>query len=383
MALVKCPECGKEISNKAEVCPNCGYPISRDNTDTEKGKEENTNSQEGEKTLENIEIQQDNLETTEKKSKKKISKKGIIIASICVVALLTVAIMYFVMTADSRNYKSAQELYKNEQFEEALQKFTELGTYEDSAKMVEKCNYELSVDGQFMRELSKGLMKRWDKSDEYAEQGSVGEDPNIYSEYCDIELEELEKYYDQTFDNQELQEDAKTYIDYLRAAKDATKHYTIDYNTYNTMWADIYAKRTMLLNTFVEKYGLSVDEKHQKTLDDILVDASAAKEQVDFKNAVAKMTESFKISTTEDEWGYKTYKVSMKNTTNHTFEYFYADVSVLDQSGKIIASGSLDQISSWKPEQEATVDAYFDSNVSLDGYTLEYTPHYQSGSYFE
>lgn len=27
MALIKCPECGKEISDAAESCPNCGYPI--------------------------------------------------------------------------------------------------------------------------------------------------------------------------------------------------------------------------------------------------------------------------------------------------------------------------------------------------------------------
>lgn len=27
MALIKCPECGKEISDKASACPNCGYPI--------------------------------------------------------------------------------------------------------------------------------------------------------------------------------------------------------------------------------------------------------------------------------------------------------------------------------------------------------------------
>ena len=27
MALVKCPECGKGISNKAKACPNCGYPL--------------------------------------------------------------------------------------------------------------------------------------------------------------------------------------------------------------------------------------------------------------------------------------------------------------------------------------------------------------------
>lgn len=27
MALINCPECGKEISDKANACPNCGYPI--------------------------------------------------------------------------------------------------------------------------------------------------------------------------------------------------------------------------------------------------------------------------------------------------------------------------------------------------------------------
>lgn len=27
MALIKCPECGKEISDKAPACPNCGCPI--------------------------------------------------------------------------------------------------------------------------------------------------------------------------------------------------------------------------------------------------------------------------------------------------------------------------------------------------------------------
>lgn len=29
MALIKCPECGKEISDKAISCPNCGNPINQ------------------------------------------------------------------------------------------------------------------------------------------------------------------------------------------------------------------------------------------------------------------------------------------------------------------------------------------------------------------
>jgi uncharacterized membrane protein YvbJ len=35
MALIKCPECGKEISDKAEQCPKCACPI-----DSQQGKVE-------------------------------------------------------------------------------------------------------------------------------------------------------------------------------------------------------------------------------------------------------------------------------------------------------------------------------------------------------
>lgn len=40
MALIKCPECEKEISDRAKSCPNCGCPINNENDDIIK---ENTN----------------------------------------------------------------------------------------------------------------------------------------------------------------------------------------------------------------------------------------------------------------------------------------------------------------------------------------------------
>lgn len=32
MALIKCPDCGKQISDKAGACPNCGCPIANRST---------------------------------------------------------------------------------------------------------------------------------------------------------------------------------------------------------------------------------------------------------------------------------------------------------------------------------------------------------------
>ena len=29
MALINCPECSKQISEKAGVCPQCGFPLRR------------------------------------------------------------------------------------------------------------------------------------------------------------------------------------------------------------------------------------------------------------------------------------------------------------------------------------------------------------------
>lgn len=30
MALINCPECGKQVSDKASMCPNCGCPVEKE-----------------------------------------------------------------------------------------------------------------------------------------------------------------------------------------------------------------------------------------------------------------------------------------------------------------------------------------------------------------
>lgn len=138
-----------------------------------------------------------------------------------------------------------------------------------------------------------------------------------------VRWDKLSSFADKTFENDKSGQDAKTYIDLLNKVKDATKYYTVDYNTYSTQWADVYAQRTILLQKFIDDYKLTVDTAHQKVLDDMMVDVSAAKEQREAKESIHKMADGLKLTESTDKWGYKSYKIQSKNSTDMTFDYFY------------------------------------------------------------
>ena len=53
MALIKCPECGRDISDKANACVHCGYPLSKaaDNAEKKESNKELTQTVESQETL--------------------------------------------------------------------------------------------------------------------------------------------------------------------------------------------------------------------------------------------------------------------------------------------------------------------------------------------
>lgn len=71
MSLIKCPECGKEISNLANSCPYCGFPINDSFFDKEIQKintglqEVNADLQEINADIDNLTITYENLETAQ------------------------------------------------------------------------------------------------------------------------------------------------------------------------------------------------------------------------------------------------------------------------------------------------------------------------------
>lgn len=93
MALIKCPECGKEISDKAQKCIHCGYPLKSEQLDI------NITSDEDVKKASKPE---NNSECSEVKEKKR-NKKKIIIPIMVVVLLLICISGIFIITKNKNN----------------------------------------------------------------------------------------------------------------------------------------------------------------------------------------------------------------------------------------------------------------------------------------
>ena len=124
MALIKCVDCGKEVSNRAKVCPNCGCPIecsvseisnSNSYNDTQEG-EVSTISNAAEPLPIDTSCQSDNIDT---KSKKKWFIIGSIVAII--ILILIIAVSTFGNNSNNSYDDSSYEdsSYENSSYEDS------------------------------------------------------------------------------------------------------------------------------------------------------------------------------------------------------------------------------------------------------------------------
>lgn len=92
MALITCPECGKQVSDSAEACPHCGYPIKK-------------------KLSEAVPDNSNQTESDPKTPKQKNTKKIIIIAA---ALIAVVAVVIIVVSMNTLNETEKQNVSKVE-----------------------------------------------------------------------------------------------------------------------------------------------------------------------------------------------------------------------------------------------------------------------------
>ncbi len=204
MALIKCPICGKEISDKAKVCPNCGLDIIEYNHKLEEARleaerqeriAEEQKKEEEQKRLKELESKEKcpecgalvdkevekcpNCGFPIKEEKERINielnntkrkNKKIIIICMSFIILLCICLPFIYAYGNSSEYKKAKDLLENGELYDAKQKFEQLHKYKDSKEMLEAIDVGLEML-PIIRESREGEL--WFSDDIYIQ--SIGD----------------------------------------------------------------------------------------------------------------------------------------------------------------------------------------------------------------
>lgn len=141
MALIKCPECGKEISDKSKACVHCGFPLDEyapvpvESISKVSAVEEPLPAEENvapipvtesPKTEEPKVSGENNTGTTTNRSIKYV-----------IIAIVVIVIGWFAvnnLVLLPQKYATAEQLLENGQYTEAISAFEELGSYNNAEK---------------------------------------------------------------------------------------------------------------------------------------------------------------------------------------------------------------------------------------------------------
>ena len=118
MALIICPECRKQVSDRAMVCPHCGFPISKE------------------------------AMRVQPAEAKKTRKSFVVLGLVVILAAGLLAGKWYLTksdpgTAQEKAYEEASQRYNREDYLGAMSYLGTLGDYKDAAQMMLSCKYNL------------------------------------------------------------------------------------------------------------------------------------------------------------------------------------------------------------------------------------------------
>lgn len=159
MALVKCPECGREkVSDSAEACPDCGYGIKQYYIQKkEEEKQHQLREAERKREIEEEKLRIERIKFIKEKNKKKkelaekIIKK---LVPVVIIAIIVITGIFVYLKIVEKNrirkeyevaYREAINIYETENYEKAMQDFMELGDFKDSKEYIEKCKISIPL----------------------------------------------------------------------------------------------------------------------------------------------------------------------------------------------------------------------------------------------
>ena len=208
MALIKCPECGKEISDKSKTCVHCGFPLDEnrpepiepnDSIIEVSASEEPMPAQEeavSKLVTENPEIEEQKSTSENNTSLMQNRSLKYIIIAVVVVVIGWFAINNLVLLP--QKYATAEQLLKNGQYAEAIAAFEELGSYSNAEKDKE---YAIAL-AQYNAEEYEASLEHFEALDDYRDSKAYFESMVYKPVYTELDSGGKKYTIDQSYDDE-------------------------------------------------------------------------------------------------------------------------------------------------------------------------------------
>lgn len=250
------------------------------------------------------------------------------------------------------------------------------GNNQKTEKSEEETNY---ADEQFIKDMSKGLQARWDLNEKDEKKEGYDKIELQSQEYKDMmlsyiqkELDYTEKYTDEKFKDSKLQEYAVKYINLLKQHKDICQYIPVDYyGKYLDEFNPIYDERSKIIEDLVENYNLTVDKKHQDTLDEFKTNSQLVKDQDAMEESVKNMLANIQFTEVSNEDGWKTYQGVVENTTGKDISSLSVDINLKNADGVIVET-TYDDVSNFTKGAKAQFEFYTDKDFATTEVTASY-----------
>lgn len=150
MALIKCPECGKDISDTLKSCIHCGFVLRKT--------EEKTNDDAVLKSDNADKKTDEHSNQTKKITPKKSNSKKILTIVISTLLIMGLACLVILVIIPSINYNKATEFLKNGEYNQAVAAFDKAIGYKDSEKQILEAKYLMATKYQDNNENGKAAI---------------------------------------------------------------------------------------------------------------------------------------------------------------------------------------------------------------------------------
>lgn len=214
--------------------------------------------------------------------------------------------------------------------------FALLGSISGCAKPDERI-----VDEKFVDSLQEGLDERWELAD------TTDYSTDSFNKYLDAELNKIQSFKKEKFENQQLKEQADLYIDSLEKTKGITKYIDSNDFQFQQLYSPLYSQRVLALQEINKIDPLQFDnEEDQEDFDNLLEEADLLKSVIDLTNGI-----QFEKVKEDDEPEYDLYtadyEAKVTNDTNYQFDYYNLTINLLDKDG-VVLEQTFASVNSWK-----------------------------------